>query len=85
MTFLQDLLAQYSPVSQSQFTVRNNTVIPVAEDVQNFRVRLNTSLQGKITERISMNLRYEYEFDNTIVDRSAKSDQRVTSTLGYAF
>lgn len=85
LTFLQDLLAQYSPVSQSQFTVRNNTVIRIADDVQNFRVRLNTSLQGKITERISMNLRYEYEFDNTIVDRTAKSDQRITSTLGYAF
>ena len=85
LTFLQDLLAQYSPVSQSRYILRNNSIIPIADDVQNYRIRVNTSLQGKITERVSMNLRFEYEYDNTIADKSAKSDQRISSTLGYAF
>ncbi len=85
LTFLQDFLAQYSPTSQNKYTIRNNTIVPIAGDVQNYRVRFNTTLQGKITDRISMNLRYEYEFDNTIVEGVGKSDQRVSSTLGYAF
>ena len=54
-------------------------------DVQNYRVRFNSTLQGRVTDRISMNLRFEYEFDNTIADRDAKSDQRISSSLGYAF
>lgn len=85
LTFLQDFLAQYSPTSQNKYTIRNNTIVPIAGDVQNYRVRFNTTLQGKITDRISMNLRYEYEFDNTIVEGVGKSDQRVSSTIGYAF
>jgi putative salt-induced outer membrane protein YdiY len=85
LTFLQDFLAQYSPASQNKYTIRNNTIVPIAGDVQNYRVRFNTTLQGRITDRISMNLRYEYEFDNTIVEGVGKSDQRVSSTLGYAF
>ncbi|MBP7141556.1 MAG: DUF481 domain-containing protein [Opitutaceae bacterium] len=85
LTFLQDFLAQYSPTSQNKYTIRNNTIVPIAGDVQNYRVRFNTTLQGKLTDRISMNLRYEYEFDNTIVEGVGKSDQRISSTLGYAF
>ena len=85
LTFLQDVLAQYSPVSQDKYTLRNNTIVPIDGSVQNYRIRFNTTLQGKITDRISMNLRYEYEFDNTIVQGAEKSDQRISSTLGYAF
>jgi len=85
LTFLQDLLAQYSPDSQNKYIIRNNVIVPVAGGVQNYRIRFNTTLQGKVTDRISMNLRYEYEFDNTIVEGAGKSDQRISSTLGYAF
>lgn len=85
LTFLQDALAQYSPISQDNYTLRNNAIVPIAGDVQNYRFRFNTTLQGKITDHISMNLRFEYEFDNTIVQGAGKSDQRISSTLGYAF
>lgn len=85
LTFLQDILAQYSPVSQEKYTLRNNTIVPIDGSVQNYRIRFNTTLQGKITDRISMNLRYEYEFDNTVIQGVEKSDQRISSTLGYAF
>jgi len=48
-------------------------------------VRFNATLQGKLTHRITANLRYEYEYDNTITDQRMKSDKRISTTLGYAF
>ena len=85
ITLIQDLLAQYSPVTKDQYILRNGTLVATSGDVQNYRVRFNSTLQGRVTDRISMNLRFEYEFDNTIADRDAKSDQRISSSLGYAF
>ena len=32
-----------------------------------------------------MNIRYEYEFDSAVFARDAESDQRITSSLAYAF
>jgi hypothetical protein len=32
-----------------------------------------------------MNLRFEYDLDNTVIDQSAKADQRLISSIGYAF
>jgi putative salt-induced outer membrane protein YdiY len=85
LTFAQDLLAQYSPVSNGQLILRNGSLVRANDDVENYRIRFNTSLQGRVTDRISMNLRFEYEYDNTIAEASAKVDQRVSSSLGYAF
>lgn len=85
LTFLQDMLAQYSPKSRDSYTIVNGTLTPTDGDEQNYKIRFNTTLQGKITERISMNLRFEYEFDNAIPNEDAKTDQRITSSLGYAF
>jgi len=85
LTFIQDLLTQYSPATQDQYILRNGTFVPTSGEIQNYRIRFNTTLQGKVTEKISMNLRFEYDFDNTISDRDAKVDQRISSSLGYAF
>ena len=85
LTFIQDLLAQYSPVTEDQYILRNGTFVATSGEVQNYRIRFNSTLQGKVTEKISMNIRFEYDFDNTIPDRDAKVDQRISSSLGYAF
>jgi putative salt-induced outer membrane protein YdiY len=55
------------------------------EEAENYKVRFNSSLQGKLSERISLNLRYEYEYDNAILDKNGRTDRRVTSSLGYSF
>jgi putative salt-induced outer membrane protein YdiY len=74
LSFLQDANLQYSPkyVSNGQ------------RDMPNYRIRFNTALQGKISERVSLNLRYEYEFDNTVPYTAEKQDQRITSSIGYS-
>jgi hypothetical protein len=38
-----------------------------------------------VTTKLSVNLRFEYEFDNAIANRNARTDQRISSSLGYAF
>ena len=82
ITFFQDARVLYSPderetVAEQGLAVRNG--------VENYRVRFNSALQGKLTERISINLRFEYEFDNSVADPDARSDKRISSSVGYGF
>ncbi|MCF3650840.1 DUF481 domain-containing protein [Synoicihabitans lomoniglobus] len=83
--FVQDAVAQYSPDGRSRFVTVANQPTPTTEDLPNYKVRFNTALQGQITERIQINLRYEYEFDNAVSTSDAKTDQRITSSIGYGF
>jgi putative salt-induced outer membrane protein YdiY len=74
LTFLQDASLLYSP----------RYVDNGESDMPNYRLRFNTALQGKVSERVSLNLRYEYEFDNTVPYTTEKQDQRITSSIGYS-
>lgn len=85
ITFIQDAVAQYSP-SDRAFNIPNRgTPATVNPEEQNYKVRFNSTLQGKVTEKISVNLRFEYELDNAIKIESARETQRITSAVGYAF
>lgn len=84
-TLTQNAKGQYSPQNRGSVgsgTGPSSTVDPEAE---NYKFLFNATLQGKVTENISMNIRLEYEFDNAIANREAKVDQRITSSIGYAF
>ena len=85
LTFVQDFLAQYSPASRGDYLLREGELVAAAGEVRNYRIRVNSALQGKVTESISMNLRFEYDLDNTVIEQSAKADQRLISSIGYAF
>ena len=74
LSFLQDTNVLYSPRPTSNGET----------DVNNYRVRFNSALQGKVSERVSLNLRYEYEYDNTVPFGGEKKDQRITTSLGYS-
>lgn len=84
MTISQSLNALYSPNGNDRLAnaAAASTSLPEGD---NYKVRFNSTLQGKMSERISLNLRYEYEYDNAILDKEARSDQRITSSIGYAF
>jgi putative salt-induced outer membrane protein YdiY len=85
LTILQDANISYSPETRSRYTLTGQNYIPTDDSAANYRLRFNTALQGKVSERVSLNLRFEYEFDNAILDPKAKADQRITTSLGYAF
>lgn len=74
LILLQDTNILYSPKRVSNG----------ASNISNYRVRFNTALQGKLSERVSLNLRYEYEFDNTVPYTAEKQDQRITTSIGYS-
>lgn len=85
LTFRHDASAQYSSVSRSPYVLINGQMIPSNTEAENYRLRLNVALQGKLTERISMTLRYEYEYDNVVQAANLKSDQRTSTSVGYHF
>lgn len=85
ISFIQDAIFQYSP-SDRAFNIPNRSSPKlVSPDEQNYKMRFNSTLQGKVTERISLNLRFEYELDNAIQLQDARETQRITSSIGYAF
>ena len=61
-----------------------STVVADAPD-GTYRLKLNTTLQTKMTDQVSLNLRYEYDFDRSIVEPELRADSRLTTSLVYAW
>jgi putative salt-induced outer membrane protein YdiY len=55
------------------------------DQLEDHRFRSNSVLSGQITENVSVNLRYEYEYEAIRPVASGQSDNRVFTTLGYVF
>lgn len=51
----------------------------------NYRFKFNTALSSKMTQQISLNLRFEYDFDRSIAEPDLRADTRLTTSLGYAW
>lgn len=85
LTFQQSLNALYSPDARARSFSAKLPAFQFDEQAENYKVQLQGTLQGKLSERISLNLRYEYEYDNAILDISSRTDKRITSSLGYSF
>jgi len=75
-TITEGLNLLYSP---------DGRVVGSSADNSHYKIRFNSALQGKMTERIALTLRFEYEYDNSIVVKEARTDQRITSSIGYSF
>ena len=74
LSFLQEASALYS----------TKPVFHGIAPADNYRIRFNSALQGKVSERVSLNIRYEYEYDSTVSNPALRTDKRVTSSIGYA-
>ena len=85
VTLTQDSNAQYAPDARGRLAVSNNQLTTPAGSAQNYKLSFHSALQGMVTRSLSLNLRFEYEYDNAVLDRAARADQRVTSSLGYSF
>ncbi|HUG12091.1 MAG TPA: DUF481 domain-containing protein [Opitutaceae bacterium] len=83
--FAQEAGALYSPKGQPLNPTSVGNVQYTAADVPNYKFTFQSVLRGKVTESMSVNLRYEYEFDNAVLNRDARSDQRISTSLGYMF
>jgi len=86
MTIIQDANITYSPETRGRVaTTPDGATVSIDDSATNYRLRFNAALQGKMSEHVSLNLRFEYEFDNAILNPRAKVDQRITSSIGYGF
>ncbi len=85
ITVRQNAQAQYSPEGGTRFLSVSNQPSSAIQEADNYKVRFNTVLQGNITRQLSMNLRFEFEYDNAVRSSAARTDQRIISSIGYAF
>jgi putative salt-induced outer membrane protein YdiY len=84
-TLTEDFSAQMSPEDRARSAVVADNAVFQTGSERDYDYKLHTSLQGKISKHLSLNLRFEYEFDNAILETNARGSQRVTTTLGYGF
>jgi hypothetical protein len=85
ITFLEDATAQFSPEKRNRLSLSPDSMAPVGSSTQDYAYKLHTTLQSKLNPHLSLNLHFEYEFDNAVLDPTTRVEQRVTTTLGYAF
>jgi putative salt-induced outer membrane protein YdiY len=83
-TLSEDISADFSPDRRAEYGV---TAIGTAinKEASNYDYKFHTTLQGKISDRLSINLHFEYDYDNAVLDPAARAEQHITTTLGYGF
>lgn len=65
-------------------TSRSGTVAS-APTAGSYRLKFNTGVQSKVTDHMSLNVRFEYDYDRSILDADLRADQRLTTSLGYVW
>lgn len=63
-------------------TTRTGSMVG-APTAGSYRLKFNTGMQSKVTDFMSLNVRFEYDYDRSILDRELRTDQRFTTSLGY--
>ncbi len=84
-TFSEDAAIQYSPERRGRSGVVGNVGTPINTQTQNYDYKFHATLQGKVTNHLSLNLHFEYEYNNAVLDPHARADQHFITTLGYGF
>lgn len=84
-TLLENSNVLYSPITRG---IANPAFINTAftpRQAANYKYHFGTTLQGKMTDRISLNLRYEYDYDNVILEPNARGSHHITTSIAYGF
>ncbi len=84
-TFAEDAAIQYSPERRGRNGVVATVGTPINTQSQNYDYKFHATLQGKVSNHLSLNLHFEYEYNNAVLDPHERADQRFTTTLGYGF
>jgi putative salt-induced outer membrane protein YdiY len=84
-TFAEDAAVQYSPERRGRRGVVATVGTPINTQSQNYDYKFHATLQGKVTDHLSLNLHFEYEYNNAVLDPHERADQHFTTTLGYGF
>ncbi len=84
-TFTEDATIQYSPEERGRSGVVADLSSPVNTQSRNYDYKFEATLQGKINNHLSLNLHFQYEYDNAVLDPHARADQHILTTVGYGF
>ena len=71
-TFLEDISADYSPETRGLSGDVPDTIIPASGSQRDYAYKFHATLQGKISSRLSLNLHFEYEYDNAVANPTAR-------------
>jgi putative salt-induced outer membrane protein YdiY len=83
--YLIDAFQELSIDISSRLQITQDMLLFVSpQDSNSYTVLLNAALVGKVTERIKMTMRYEYEYDGSLLPEN-RTNQRVLTSLGYIF
>lgn len=85
-TFSEDASAQYSPELRAAYGLDSG--VPTGDQIgveRNYDYKLDAALEGKISQHLSLNLHWLYDYDNVVADPNERSEERITTTLGYGF
>ncbi|MFZ5494263.1 MAG: DUF481 domain-containing protein [Verrucomicrobiota bacterium] len=74
--------ASFMVSDKGALSVRSNVLNAPAAD-GSYRLKFNTGVQSKVTDRMSLNVRFEYDYDRSVLDKELRADQRLTTALGY--
>ena len=64
--------------------VQDASLLIEPEDTDNYEFNLTAALIGKVSETVTMSMRYEYEYDNSL-NVDSRLSQRIITSLGYLF
>lgn len=78
----QDLVWRMTP--QYRFEQDANFLID-PNDTDDFQVRFNAGIVGTMRQNINLSLRYQYLFENESPPGVERYDQRLITSIGYAF
>lgn len=92
-SFFQDYAYQWNKrvkvTQESSFMVSDTGTLNIRNGVPDgptegsYRLKFNTGVQSKVTQQMSLNVRFEYDYDRSILEQNLRADQRLTTSLGY--
>ena len=83
--FTQDASIEYSPLMQNHNGLIPSLTQQVSTSIAEYNYKILTNLESKITNALSYNLRFEYEYNNATLDPAARAEQKFVSALSYGF
>jgi putative salt-induced outer membrane protein YdiY len=71
---------------ESNFLLSDETSgLPSSASDSGYRIKFNAALQGRMTTQVTLNLRYDYDYDGAIPNKELRGDARLTTSLGYVW
>lgn len=64
--------------------VQDLSMVIAPANRDDYKIRVNTALTGRVTDAFNMTMRYEYEYDRSL-DLELRDNQRIVTALVYVF